>query len=58
MNGLGLLPISLHRAPRIGKRMPHVPTPAQRIKAWDEARERKPGNVYPWPWINRKEIQS
>lgn len=40
----GLLPLSLQRAPAAGKRMPHVPTAADRLRAWHNARDPQPGN--------------
>lgn len=45
MNVLGLLPLSLHRAPRLGRRMPHVPTHEDRLRAWRAAHAPAAGNA-------------
>ena len=48
------LSLSLFRAPRIGRDMPHVPTDEDRLRAWHAVRKPTLGNAYPWPHLRPK----
>ena len=48
---MSLLTLSLWRAPRYSRAMPHVPTNAERVRAFRAAAAPDAlGNAYPWPW--------
>jgi hypothetical protein len=48
---MSLLSMSLWRAPRYSRAMPHVPTNAERVRAFRAAMATDAlGNAYPWPW--------